>query len=223
MRWEDVPGWCDFDDIYEEAVQEFSSGSHFVEIGTFFGRSALSMAAKIRDSGKQIRFDTIDGVSLLQQAHSPDVNDEHRKAFDYAVSGDAEASMQVIKDIAGVSTEQQAAFDKAMKSGHTIRHAFNHFVQGSGLGEYLNAVEAHDLDAVKNYPDASLDFFFLDAEHFYESTKASLLAWLPKMKPGSVFAGHDYTDNFPGVKQAVDEVLAGRDIVVRGSSYWLRI
>lgn len=222
MNWQDVPGWCDFDDIYEDAVKEFPSGAHFVEVGTFFGRSALSMAAKIKESGKQIQFDTIDGTA----AHIADMTgvvDEHQEAFVLAVQGDAKGSFKMIKDVKGVTDEMQEAFDKAMKTGTSIKHAFNVFVQSTGLGDHLNAVDAHDLEAVKNYPDASLDFFFLDAEHFYESTKASLLAWLPKMKPGSIFAGHDYTDQFPGVQQAVNEVLAGRDIVVRGSSYWLRI
>lgn len=49
-------------------------------------------------------------------------------------------------------------------------------------------------------------FIFLDAMHDYESVKADIERWWPKLLPGGVFALHDYGhSDFPGVKQAVDE------------------
>lgn len=54
-----IQGWCNFGDIYSEMVRLHTTG-HFVEIGTFFGKSASYMGVEILNSGKQIRFDTID-------------------------------------------------------------------------------------------------------------------------------------------------------------------
>jgi hypothetical protein len=41
-------------------VQEFPSGSHFVEIGSWKGRSSSYMAVEICNSGKDIKFDCVD-------------------------------------------------------------------------------------------------------------------------------------------------------------------
>lgn len=57
-----------------------------------------------------------------------------------------------------------------------------------------------------------LDGVFLDAAHDYESVKADIAAWLPKVKPGGIFAGHDIDS--PGVLQAVQE--AGFEFATMG-------
>jgi len=51
---------CDFLDVYEGQVKKAKSGDHFIEIGTSWGRSAAFMTTEIINSGKKIKFDTID-------------------------------------------------------------------------------------------------------------------------------------------------------------------
>lgn len=63
LKWSDVPGWFSWPDTYDAAVARASDGATFIELGTFCGRSACYMAEKIRESGKQIRFDTVDNFS----------------------------------------------------------------------------------------------------------------------------------------------------------------
>lgn len=58
--YEKIYGWFDFDDIYSEMVAINSSNSHFVEIGSFFGKSTAFMAVEIFNSHKKIKFDVVD-------------------------------------------------------------------------------------------------------------------------------------------------------------------
>ena len=60
--YEDVYGFSQGDifALYKKMVEKFSSGSHFVEVGTFLGKSAVYMAVEIINSGKLIKFDCID-------------------------------------------------------------------------------------------------------------------------------------------------------------------
>ena len=46
--------------LYKKVVEIFPSGSHFVEVGSFLGKSAVFMAVEIINSGKRIKFDCVD-------------------------------------------------------------------------------------------------------------------------------------------------------------------
>jgi len=49
------------------------------------------------------------------------------------------------------------------------------------------------------------DMVFIDAGHTYEEVKQDILNWQDKATV--VFCGHDYSDTWPGVKRAVDEMV----------------
>lgn len=74
-----------------------------------------------------------------------------------------------------------------------------------GLGN-VGAIRLPSVEAVKIVPpEMTFDFIFIDGAHDYESVKADLDAWLPKLSPGGMIAGHDYDHGWPGVVNAVDE------------------
>lgn len=58
--YQNLEGWFDYESLYQHVVQKYPSGSHFVEIGIFKGKSAAFMAVEILNSGKQIKFDCVD-------------------------------------------------------------------------------------------------------------------------------------------------------------------
>lgn len=55
-----IKGWFSFRALYEQTVREAPNPAHFVEVGSYKGRSASFMAVEIANSGKKIRFDCVD-------------------------------------------------------------------------------------------------------------------------------------------------------------------
>lgn len=75
--------------------------------------------------------------------------------------------------------------------------------------EKVTFVQGYSDACAEDFADASLDLVFVDADHSEEWVLRDLSAWLPKVKPGGVIAGHDYgARHHPGVKRAVDRVFA---------------
>jgi len=59
------------------------------------------------------------------------------------------------------------------------------------------------LEAAALVPNGSLDIVFLDARHDYEALTQDISAWRPKLRPGGVLSGHDFSWMFPTVAMAV--------------------
>lgn len=51
-------------------------------------------------------------------------------------------------------------------------------------------------EAAKLFPDESFDFVYIDANHWEPEIRNDLATWWPKVRPGGVFAGHDWCDTF---------------------------
>jgi cephalosporin hydroxylase len=88
----------------------------------------------------------------------------------------------------------------------------------------INPIQLPTEEAYKLYADKSLDFVFLDANHSYACVKEDIKNWLPKVKAGGVFAGHDWNHiSWPGVVQAVKESFALDKIIVIGECWVIQL
>jgi len=71
-----------------------------------------------------------------------------------------------------------------------------------------------------------VDFLFVDADHSYESARDDLRDWFQFVRPGGIVVGHDYGQPlWPGVQQAVDEVLGERGLKAKvglGTVWWVQ-
>lgn len=76
------------------------------------------------------------------------------------------------------------------------------------------------IDASGLFEDESFDFVYLDGNHEYESIKADIELWLPKIKSGGWLGGHDYYHTFPGVIKAVNEKF-GKNIKIFADTSWI--
>lgn len=84
----------------------------------------------------------------------------------------------------------------------------------------VNPIKCASVEAAAKYPDQSLDYVFIDAEHSYEAVTKDIEAWYPKVKAGGTIAGHDYY-SWPEVNRAVNEYFG---IAVSGKgTCWIHI
>lgn len=98
------------------------------------------------------------------------------------------------------SDEPQHLADEAVKNGSL----FDEFCKNvMPVKNYIGIVRMASVEAAELYGNESLDFVFIDAAHDYESVKADIEAWFPKMKEGGVLAGDDF--RWKGVERAVTE------------------
>lgn len=64
------------------------------------------------------------------------------------------------------------------------------------------------------------DMVFIDGDHHYESVKDDINFWQYKTIPGGLICGHDFSDSWPGVKQAVLEIFPDVNVLPGYSIWW---
>jgi hypothetical protein len=103
----------------------------------------------------------------------------------------------------------QSSFDeRAAIAGNMIKHV------------------GYSLEVAKEVKDDSLSFVYIDGAHDYDSVKADIEAWLPKVEIGAFIGGHDYHSNAGSdfhVQLAVDEMVVGgkvSDLVIFSDTSW---
>lgn len=81
--YEKIHGWFNYQNIYSGAISRCPSGSHFVEVGSWLGKSAAYMAVEIINSNKKIKFDCVDAWQYLGEEVDGIPTEEHTKAYQY--------------------------------------------------------------------------------------------------------------------------------------------
>lgn len=94
------------------------------------------------------------------------------------------------------------------QGGGTFAGTLHRNILECGHGDTIVLIIASSLTASALFADRSVDWVHVDARHDYDSVRADILAWRPKIKLGGWLSGDDYDDpKFPGVVQAVHELL----------------
>lgn len=149
---------------------------------------------------------------------------------------DSEFEVAEIGSFEGKSTELFAMFAKKVWSidpyepygeipYNKILEAEPIFLEMQSRHTNIQKVKKRSVEAAPDFADASLDAVYIDAAHDYGSFKADLLAWAPKVKPGGIISGHDYSglvENFGcvDVNQAIAEVFPGIQIYTYSDTSW---
>mgnify|MGYP003147852055 FL=1 len=161
-----IQGWFNYHDVYDMALSWFGDESHFVEIGSWKGRSSAYMATNIHNSGKKIRFDCVDTWKGSWEHHLSDEDvDKHFPD---------EGSRWQMKNL-----KKKDLFGQFTRNIKPVRHV-------------ITPVKMTSVKAAKRYDDKSLDFVFMDGAHDEKNVYQDISAWMPKLKDTGVIAGDDF-------------------------------
>lgn len=95
----------------------------------------------------------------------------------------------------------------------------------------LRVLRMESVKAARLFPSNYFDLLFIDADHSYESVKVDTTVWMPKVKIGGLFCGHDYADSrengtyrkkYRGVVQAVDEIVGRENLMLLSGNIWAK-
>jgi hypothetical protein len=200
--WQDIPGWFDFQDIYDQAVSEAQPGDTLIEVGCYLGKSTAYMGQKIKESGKRLTFYAID-------------------SWDEATYGNWAGYLQSTSDKPSPMPSEDLTAHRHLYA------AFKYAMLACGVMSAAGPTPVHpfrdtSLHAAEVFRNNRMSFIFIDANHSYEAVLADIKAWKPLVKPGGLLAGHDLCSQWPGVEKAVREVF-GDGFEKRGNSWVVRI
>lgn len=109
--------WFTYPQLYSSMVNKFNDGSHFVEVGSWKGRSSAYMAVEILNSGKKIKFDCIDtfqGSSEHLDPNSPFYNEDLLKDDDWLYKeflNNTKSVKEFINPIIGISWDKASSYE----------------------------------------------------------------------------------------------------------------
>ena len=198
LTWQDVPGWFDWMDLYDEVAMTTPPYSTVVEVGVAFGRSLLYLTQKIKEIGRPgIKIVAVDrweeyGEGGFIWNERPDMPPSERTAFEYA-----------------------------RKHGGLFP-AFLHNIYENGLSDMISVVRMDSVQAAESFRLAGIKphFVFVDAAHDYDSCHRDIDHWWD-IGP-EWMAGHDFNPkseiHFPGVWKAVYDKWPEEDIEWRGQT-----
>jgi predicted O-methyltransferase YrrM len=108
------------------------------------------------------------------------------------------------------------ALGLAAHLGGTFAGLLHRNVLACGLGGSVRLILAESVAAAALFAPASLDFVFIDGDHSHAAVLADIAAWLPRIRPGGLLAGHDYRmtsqPHLAGVTEAVEARWPGEDL-----------
>jgi|GEM_PF-1665900 len=190
--WTQLEGFFDFSGPYHSFAFDAPDNAHFVEVGSWQGKSVIYLATQLRAFGKRARIDAVDSWD----------------------GGDDALLQSQIAALGGRSTPLCGGGE----SSDVLFARFMSNVRRAGCENLINPVRAYSVTASSQYQDESLDVVYLDATHSYEQVLADICAWYPKVKPGGIIAGHDFAFEHPvsctGVIPAVLEFFHDKPLEI---------
>lgn len=98
-------------------------------------------------------------------------------------------------------TEQPEQLEIVSRNGGSIRKAFESNIARCEVADMIEIIEGDSAGSAIHIADRSVTFCFVDAAHDEKSVARDLDAWMPKIRPGGIIAGHDA--QWEGVQKAV--------------------
>lgn len=98
---------------------------------------------------------------------------------------------------------------------------FRKSIVQNGFEDIVFNILSKSKNASSIFMDGSLDMVYIDGDHTQQGCTDDIIAYLPKLRPDGVLAGHDYTDEWDGVMKAVNSVFYPADFKVICKDTWV--
>lgn len=168
-----IQGWFNYADVYDMALAWFGDDSHFVEIGSWKGRSSAYMATNIHNSGKKIKLDCVDTWK-----GSPEHNFSPEEIEGRFKAGKMDKGLYYqLKNL-----KKEKLYKQFLTNIKPVKHI-------------ITPVKMESLKAAEQYKDGSLDFIMIDGAHDHENVYQDIMAWKPKLKKTGILAGDDFRED----------------------------
>jgi hypothetical protein len=198
--YKEIPSeWSDFFPIYDEAVATAPPGSILIEVGSFWGKSAVYLAEAAKLADKRLKVYCIDPWSANPTNNLGMFDPAHGAAGHIEPVVHAEHHNSLFETFAYFVERTGLSPDPLM-----IMRMESLEAAGMFGGQGANGAAALRHSRLVN---TGIHFIFLDGDHEYSYVIQELRAWAPLLASGGFIAGHDWTDEFHGVKEAVTEYV----------------
>ncbi len=146
------------------------------------------MAAEVSDGGTIIELGVWKGKSLIYLAKA--IQKTHKEVLIVGVDNFKHS------DWDGYSTIGR--LDREQGEHRSVLQQCRDNLAAAGVADCVKIIESDSIAAANLFPDAYVDFIFIDDTHTDEHIQKEIAAWLPKMKRPTWMAGHDYPGGISG-------------------------
>lgn len=94
---------------------------------------------------------------------------------------------------------------------HNLAEYYKAITRLNPYGDRSVVLRATFKEAFDFFPDDYFDFIYIDGFAF-TGNREEILSWWVKLKQGGIYSGHDFADEYPLVKEAVNEFMKKNDI-----------
>lgn len=105
---------------------------------------------------------------------------------------------------------------------HDVYEDFRANMERLGIAPLVEVRRSPSVEEAGRWREAGrqADIVMIDADHEYAHVRADLAAWWPRVRPGGVLMGHDYSPACacPGVVRAVDEFARDKGLAVEAEA-----
>lgn len=192
-------------------VERIDTGGSWEQIPGWFTREDAeayrAIVTAIPDGGKFLEVGCWLGRSL--------------SAFcEFAQAAGKKVEVHAVDTFEGTPGEGGYSGPLAVNDGN-VRAAFEANIQAGGFRDSVTVHEGESREFAKAFGFNTLDAVFLDGDHSFRGVASDIAAFLPSVRSGGIFAGHDA--DYPDVMRAVREFFPADQIKTIGRCWLVKI
>jgi predicted O-methyltransferase YrrM len=198
-----VHGWSPIDQLFGLSMLAHTT-SHLagdiVEVGSWFGRSAIALGTAVRDTHGKLHC-----VDLFPEQDDWFQNADGSYSFETKVNGQRHSGYRE-QTVWGRPFEEQMA--PVYAKTPSVLEGFRENIRSSGLESVVMPFRGTAATFVAQLPKSfRCRLIFLDGDHGYKAVREDIALLAPLLVPGGWFCFDDAFSSYEGVNRAITELV----------------